>query len=115
MTSLDQYHRVGLQAYLEDEYLTDLLTFVTYPTPLWDWIHVWPLLGLPQNQATGREDMDRKRLHIMGLKPQYDTYRHLLSDFLTDRERAEQYMLTNEHYARVALKIAKYLFEPKTP
>jgi hypothetical protein len=115
MTSLDQYHRAGLQAYQEDEYLCDLLTFVTYPNPLWDWIHVWPLLGLPQNQAAEREDTDRKRLHLMGLKPQYDPYRHILSDFLTDQERAGQYMVTKEYYTRVALKMAKYLFEPKKP
>jgi len=115
MTSLDQYHRASLQGYLEDEYLTDLLTFVTFPTPLWDWIHVWPLLGLAQNQATGREDTDRKRLHLMGLKAQHDQYRHILSGFLTDQERAGQYMLTKEHYTRVALKVAKYLFEPKKP
>lgn len=115
MTSLDQYHRSGLQAYLDDEYLTDLLTFVTYPNLLWDWIHVWPLLGLPQDQASEREDTDRKRLHLMGLKHQYDPYRHILSSFLTDGERAGQYVVTKEHYTRVALKMARYLFEPKKP
>jgi len=39
----------------------------------------------------------------------------MLSQFLTDRERAGRYVITHAHYTRVALRMAKYLFEPKKP
>jgi len=115
MGSLDQYHFTTLQPYFEDEYLTDLLTFVTYSSRLWDWIHMWPLLGLPQSQTVEQEEKDRKGLHLMGLKQCYDKYRHTLADFLTDSKRAGVCVITKDHYTRVALKLAKYLFEPKKP
>ncbi|KDR77817.1 hypothetical protein GALMADRAFT_245920 [Galerina marginata CBS 339.88] len=115
MLAWDQYLHAELKNYFADEYLTDLLTFVTYPHLLWDWIHMWPLLGLPQEQTVEQEEIDRRGLHLMGLKQTFDPYRHMLSQFLTDRERAGRYLITRSHYTRVALNIAKYLFEPKKP
>lgn len=115
MASLDRYHQTALEAYFEDECLTDLLTFVTYSDSLWDWTHVWPLLGLPHEDTVIREDQDKKKLHILGLKQAYHSYRQLLSQFLTDADRAGKYRITDDHYTRVALKVAKYLFEPKKP
>ncbi|KAF8964897.1 hypothetical protein BDZ97DRAFT_822699 [Flammula alnicola] len=115
MHAWDQYLHAELKNYFADLCLTDLLTFVTYPNLLWDWIHMWPLLGLAQSDAIEKEEMDRRGLHLMGLKQIFDAYRHMLSQFLTDRERAGRYHLTSEHYTRVALRIAKYLFEPKKP
>jgi hypothetical protein len=64
--------------------------------------------------ANGWEDRDRKRLHLTGVKLAYDPYPHILLDFLTDQERAGQYMLTKEHYMAIALKMAKYLSNPKS-
>jgi hypothetical protein len=115
MLAWDQYLHAELEKYFADEYLTDLLTFVTYPHLLWDWIHMWPLLCLPQEETIEREEIDRQGLHLMGLKQTFDPYRHMLSQFLTDRERAGRYVITPAHYTRVALHMAKYLFEPKKP
>lgn len=115
MSALDRFYLVELHSYFEDEFLIDLLTFVTYPNFLWDWVHMWPLLGLPQGEAFEREEVDRKRLHVMGLKQVHDPYRHMLAQFLTNHERAGKYVITKDHYTRVAMKVAKYLFEPKKP
>jgi hypothetical protein len=101
--------------YFADDYMTNLLAFVTYPGHLWDWIHIWPLLGLPQCETNDKEAIDRRSLHLMGLKRMYDAYRHMLSQFLTDRDRSGQYRLKSEHYTQVALRMTKYLFEPKKP
>jgi hypothetical protein len=40
MIAWDQYLHAELKSYLADEYLMDLLAFVTYPQ-----IHVWALVG----------------------------------------------------------------------
>ncbi|KAF8878896.1 hypothetical protein CPB84DRAFT_1793757 [Gymnopilus junonius] len=95
--------------------LVHLLTFVTYPHLLWDWLHVWPLLAVPADETVEVEDMDRRGLYLMGLKQTFDPYRHMLSQFLTDKARAGRYVMAPAHYTRVALRIAKYLFEPKKP
>ncbi|KAF9522300.1 hypothetical protein CPB83DRAFT_118206 [Crepidotus variabilis] len=115
MGLLDHYHQSALEGYFADDCLTDLLTFVTYPDSLWDWIHVWPLLGLMHSETVEREESDRKKLHLLGLKQTYDSYRHILAQYLADETRAGRYHLVEAHYTRVALKVAKYLFEPKQP
>jgi len=46
MRSWDKYLQQEVQKYFADDFLTDLLTFITHPGPLWDWIHVLPLLGI---------------------------------------------------------------------
>lgn len=116
MMAWDQYLHAELKTYsADDEYLTDLLAFVTYPHLFWDWIHVWPLLGLSYNDSLEREDADRKALHLTGLKQPFDAYRHMLSQFLTNQERAGRHWVTHHVYARVAFRMTKYLFEPKRP
>jgi len=115
MRSWDGYLQKEVQNYFADDILTDLLTFVTYPGPLWDWIHVWPLLGIPLSETNDKEAVDRASLHLMGLKPIYDPYRHMLSQFLTDRERSGRYQMKSEHYTQAALRMSKYLFETKKP
>jgi len=109
------YLLTELETYFIDENLSDLLVFATYPNLLWDWMHVWPLLGVPQHEAIEMEEKDRRSLHLMGLRQTFDQYRHMLAQFLTDRERSRQYSMTKQRYTRVALRIAKYLFEPKKP
>jgi len=111
----DHYLHAELKHYFADEYLTDLLVFATYPNLLLDWLHMWPLLGLPQHETIEREERDRRGLHLIGLKQTYDQYRHMLAQFLADRERAGKFVMTKQHYTRVALRIARYLFEPKKP
>jgi len=54
-------------------------------------------------------------LYLMGLKPIYDMYRRMLSQFLMDRDRSGGYHMKSEHYTQVALRISKYVFEPKKP
>jgi RecA/RadA recombinase len=115
MLSWDQYLHAELKNYSADEYLMDLLAFVTYPHLLWDWIHVWPLLGLSHSETSEREGIDRRALHLTGLKQSFDAYRHMLSQFLADRDRSGRYAMTSNTYARVAFRITKYLFEPKRP
>jgi len=115
MRAWDQYLTTELKTYFADEYLTDLLTFVTYPHLLWDWMHMWPLLGVPQDEAQKKEDTDKEGLYLMGLKQTFDAYRHMLSQFLTDQTRSGEFIMTRTHYTRVALRIARYLFEPKKP
>jgi len=115
MIAWDQYLHAELKNYSADEYLTDLLAFVTYPHLLWDWIHVWPLLGLSYSEALEREEADRRALHLTGLKQSFDAYRHMLSLFLINHDRSGRYAMTSHIYARVALRITKYLFEPKRP
>jgi hypothetical protein len=115
MLAWDQYLHSELKSYSADEYLTDLLAFVTYPHLLWDWIHVWPLLGLSYNETSDREEADRHALHLTGLKQSFDAYRHMLSLFLNNRDRSGRYVMTSHIYARVAFRITKYLFEPKRP
>ncbi|KAJ3509113.1 hypothetical protein NLJ89_g5385 [Agrocybe chaxingu] len=112
---LDQYLLNELKNYTPDEPLFDLLTFVTYPNLLWEWLHMWPLLGVPAAETAEREEVDRRSLCLMGLKQPFDQYRHILAGFLTDRGRAGRSTLDGGHYARVALKMARYLFEPKKP
>jgi hypothetical protein len=114
MRSWDRYLQQEVQTYFADDVLTDLLTFVTYPGHLWDWIHVWPLLGIPLSETNEKEAIDRGSFHLMGLKPIYDQYRRMLSQFLTDRDRSGRYY-KSEHYTQVALRVSKYLFEPKMP
>jgi len=115
MQSWDKYLQQEVQTYFADDVLTDLLTFVTYPGHLWDWIHVWPLLGIPLSETSEKEAIDRGSLHLMGLRPIYDQYRRMLSQFLTDRDRSGRYHMKSEHYTQVALRVSKYLFEPKKP
>ncbi|KAH9480031.1 hypothetical protein JR316_0006628 [Psilocybe cubensis] len=115
LRSWDQYLHNELSTYFADESLTDLLTFVTYPNLLWDWLHMWPLLGVPPPESLEKEAIDKRSLHLMGLKQVFDPYRHMLSQFLTDKDRAGRQVITRAHYTRVALRLAKYLFEPKTP
>ena len=115
MHAWDQYLHSELSKYFSDEYLTDLLTFVTYPHLLWDWLHVWPLLGVPVEESVEREEADKRGLYLMGLKQIYDPYRHMMMQFLTDAARAGRYAMTPAHYTRVAFRIARYLFEPKKP
>jgi hypothetical protein len=115
MLAWDQYLHAELKCYSADEYLTDLLAFVTYPHLLWDWIHVWPLLGLSYIETSEREVTDRHALHLTGLKQSFDAYRHMLSLFLMNHDRSGRYVMTSHIYARVALRITKYLFEPKRP
>jgi hypothetical protein len=110
-----QYLYSELKNYFTDACLIDLVTFVTYQNLLWNWIHVWPLLGIPFDETADKEAVDLKGLHLMGLKQQFDPYRHLLSQFLTDTTRAGIFFITSKHYTRVALRIVKYLFEPKKP
>lgn len=115
MHSWDQYLHAELKHYLANEHLAALLTFVTYPNPLWDWLHVWPLLGVAQANAGEKEDLDWRGLHLMGLKQVFDPYRHMVSQFLTDRQRVGRYCVTGALYTRIALQMAQYLFEPKKP
>jgi len=115
MRSWDKYLQQEVQKYFADDFLTDLLTFITYPGPLWDWIHVLPLLGIPLSETNEKEAIDRGSLHLMGLKPIYDPYRRMLSQFLTDRDRSGRYHMKSEHYTQVALRMLKYMFEPKKP
>jgi len=42
-------------------------------------------------------------------------YQHMLSQFLTDRDKSGQYRMKSEHYMQVVLRMTKYLFEPKKP
>ena len=72
MRSWDKYLQQEVQKYFADDFLTDLLTFITYPGPLWDWIHVLPLLGIPLSETNEKEAIDRGSLHLMGLKLIYD-------------------------------------------
>lgn len=104
--SWDGYLQKEVQNYFADDILTDLLTFVMYPGPLWDWIHGWPLLGIPLSETDDKEAVDRASLHLMGLKPIYDPYRHMLSQFLTDHERSGRYQMKSEHYTQVALRMS---------
>lgn len=115
MRSWDGYLQKEVQNYFADNFLIDLLTFVTYPGRLWDWIHVWPLLCIPLSETNEKEAVDRGSLHLMGLESIYDPYRRMLSQFLTDRDRSGRYQLKSEHYTQVALRMSKYLFEPKKP
>lgn len=115
LRSWDQYLHNELSTYFSDENLTNLLTFVTYPNLLWDWLHMWPLLGVPPPDSLDKEAIDKRCLHLMGLKQVFDPYRHMLSQFLTDKDRAGRHVITPSHYTQVALRLAKYLFEPKTP
>ncbi|KAF9476403.1 hypothetical protein BDN70DRAFT_882509 [Pholiota conissans] len=115
LRSWDQYLLGQLNIYFVDECLLDLLTFVTYPNLLWDWIHVWPLLGLSQSEALEKEQVDRASLYLMGLKQVFDAYRHMLSQFLTDPVRSGRFHLESRQYTNVALRMAKYLCQPKKP
>jgi len=67
MRSWDGYLQKEVQNYFADDFFIDLPTFVTYHGPLWDWIHVWPLLCIPLSE-TIEEAIDRGSLHLMGLK-----------------------------------------------
>ena len=54
------------QKYFPNHFLTDLLMFITYPAPLWDWIHVWPFLvirldDMNEKEAIGRVNNSRVR------------------------------------------------------
>jgi len=113
MHSWDKYLQKEVRKYFVDDFLTDLLTFVTYPGRLWDWIHVWPLLGIPLSDTNEKEAIDRGSLHLMGLKPIYDPYRRMLFQFLTDRGQSGRYHMKSEHYTQVALQMSRYMFEPK--
>ncbi|KAF8184234.1 hypothetical protein BJ912DRAFT_975450 [Pholiota molesta] len=116
MRAWDQYLHAELTHYFADDCLTALLTFVTYPNLLWDWIHVWPLLGLAaQPDALQAEARDRAGLHLTGLKQVFDAYRHMLAQFLTDRTRSGAHHLKDRHYTDVAIRMARYLCEPKKP
>jgi hypothetical protein len=115
MRSWGKYLQQEVQKYFADDFLMNLLTFATYPGPLWDWIHVWPFLGIPLSEVNEKEAIDRGSLHLMGLKSMYDPYRRMLSQFLMDRDRSGRYHMKSEHYAQVALRMSKYMFEPKKP
>jgi len=115
LRSWDKYLHEEVKNYFVDNYMTDLLTFVTYPGLLWDRIHIWPLLGLPLSETDDREAIDKRSLHLMGLEQMYDVYRHMLSQFLRDRDRSGKYHMKSKHYTQVVLRMIKYLFEPKKP
>lgn len=65
----------------------------------WDWLHVWPLLGIAPAEAATLEDEDRSLLHFTGLRPapgggaegQFDAYRGMLREFLSDKDRAGRF------------------------
>ncbi|PPQ85088.1 hypothetical protein CVT24_011918 [Panaeolus cyanescens] len=117
MNAWDQYLHNELKPYLSSPYLSSILVFLTYPSaaPLWDWIHLPPLLGLKYDDSLAIVEKDREELHLLGLKTQHEPYRAMMAQFLTDRERADEYFVTKEMYADVAVKVAKYMFEPKQP
>ena len=94
---MGQYLQQEVQKYFADNFLTDLLTFVTYPRPLWSWIHIWPLLGIPLSETSYR----RGSLHFMELKSIYDPYQQMLSQFLMDRDRSGRYHMKSEHTHRL--------------
>ena len=47
------------QKYFPNHFLTDLLMFITYPAPLWDWIHVWPFLVIRLDDTNEKEAIGR--------------------------------------------------------
>ena len=95
--------------------LGDVLPLATYPGLLWDWAHVWPLLGVPPAAARALEEHDRNGLHVTGLRQTFDAYRHMLASFLGDERRAGGYVMGGVQYGRVAKRVARYLCEAKTP
>ncbi|KAF8157794.1 hypothetical protein B0H34DRAFT_706061 [Crassisporium funariophilum] len=62
MRSWDKYLQQEVEKYFAHDILMNLLTFVTYPSPLWDWIHVWPLLGVPLSETNEKEAFD---IHLL--------------------------------------------------
>jgi hypothetical protein len=81
MHSWDRCLQWEVKRHFPDDFLNDLRAFVTYLGTLWDWIHVWPLLSFPLSETNEKESIDRGSLHLMGLKPIYDPYRRILSQF----------------------------------
>ena len=105
----------GMEYEEEDALLGDVLPLATYPGLLWDWAHVWPLLGVAPAAARALEEHDRDALHVTGLRQTFDAYRHMLAGFLGDERRAGGYVLGGVQYVRVAKRVARYLCEAKTP
>ncbi len=89
--------------------------FATYPGLLWDWAHVWPLLGVPPAAARALEERDRNALHVTGLRHTFDAYRHMFAGFWAMSEGAGAYVMGGVQYVRVAKRVARYLCEAKTP
>jgi len=59
MRSWDGCLQKEVQNYFAGDFFIDLLTFVAYRGPLWDWIHVWPILCVPLSEMNEKEAIDR--------------------------------------------------------